>query len=103
MTITTSPLVEQSFDELISSLHHTPEQPNPEYWHIILANSKLILLEVALRTQGEVAADLGIKLPKFNGLIPILREFATAVSEADSSASKTSTSASKTEHNVKED
>ena len=66
-----------SFAELLQELHNTKPQPNPKYWQTITANAKLIILEVALRNQHQVAKELNISLPKFNSIMPLLREFSS--------------------------
>jgi len=64
----------QTFTELSEQLHKS----NPKYWQILVNNSKLIMVEVANTNQGVVAKCLNIHLPKFNALIPLLREFSYA-------------------------
>ena len=68
-----------TYQELLKELHHTDPQPNPQYWQTITKHAKLIVMEVANKNQGVVARDLNIHLPKFNALMPLLREFSYVV------------------------
>ena len=64
------------FNELLSKLHETEPQPNPLYYHLLIENADIILLEVSKRNQGVVAKDLKMSLPKFSALMSVLREYA---------------------------
>ncbi len=64
------------FEDLLIKLHKTEPQPNPNYYHILLDNADIILLEVAKRNQGVVAKDLDMSYSKLSILMSVLREYA---------------------------
>jgi len=64
------------FNELLAQLHDTTPQPNPLYYHILLENADIVVLEVAKRNQGVVAKDLKMSLTKFSSIMSVLREYA---------------------------
>ena len=65
------------FKELLQELHDTPTQPNPNYWTIVSTNAQVILLEVSLRNQHQVAQDLKMDRMRLSHIMPLLREYAT--------------------------
>jgi len=64
------------FNDLLAKLHDTKPQPNPLYYHLLIENADIILLEVAKRNQGVVAKDLKMSLTKFSAIMSVLREYA---------------------------
>jgi len=64
----------QTFKELHKVLHS--ENPNPQYYQILITNSRLILTEIAIRNQGQVAKDLDMTTSKLSNIVGILREYA---------------------------
>jgi hypothetical protein len=65
-----------SFKDLLQELHHSYPQPNPRYYHIILENASVVLLESAKRSQALVARDLGMSYQRFNNIFPLIKEYA---------------------------
>ncbi len=74
----------KTFSELLDILHKKDPQPNPLYYHHLLNNANIILLEIAIRNQHLVAKDLNITLPKLSVIVPMLKEFHTANQQRDS-------------------
>jgi hypothetical protein len=64
-----------SFKELLHELHNSYPQPNPMYYHTLLDNAAIILMETARRNQSVVARDLGMTYQSFNRLFPVLKEY----------------------------
>jgi len=56
--------------------------PNPLYWRTLFHNSKLIITQIALSDQREVAPLLGMSQSKLSQITAILKEY--AASEIDS-------------------
>ncbi len=64
------------YQDLLTELHETHPQPNPNYYKTLTDNAETIILEVALRGQQDVARELGTSQSKLSNLIPLFKEFA---------------------------
>ena len=68
-----------NFKELLTMLHSTEPQPNPNYYKILVDNSKLIVLEVAMNNQTDVARQLGMSQSKLSAYLPLFKAYAKNV------------------------
>ena len=64
------------FEDLLIKLHNTEPQPNPNYYHILLENADVVLLEIAKVGQDNVSKRLGMPYPKLSQLKDLLKEYA---------------------------
>jgi len=65
-----------SFNELLTTLHDTHPQPNPNYYILLIEHAETIVMEVALKGQSEVAQKLGMVQSKLSNYLPLLKAVA---------------------------
>ena len=64
------------YELMLDSLHNTVPQPNPNYYQVIMDNSKVILLQISIQNQHLVSKDLKMDRMRLSHLMPLLRELA---------------------------
>ena len=65
-----------NYSELLQIANQlSPQQRKPEGYYLdLIANTKEILLDIAMRNQNRVAKDLALTSVKFSHLLPLLKE-----------------------------
>jgi len=77
-----TPTKHKIYKELLKELHS--KDPNPMYYTLLISNARLVLTEIAIRNQGQVALDLNMTTSKLSNIVGILKEYANNPNYKDS-------------------